>query len=144
MTHVDPGSAGIAGGRTGAGRFRATVITSALVGSRFLPIWLATGVLFIVCELIAPETLSSLSFSSAILPLMAFVAVAAIGQTLVIMTGGIDLSTPGVIVLVAHLVVGFSGGQNDKLAPAILEPSASPPSSACQRHPGRRPTASTR
>jgi ribose transport system permease protein len=102
-------------------RFRSALITDVLVGSRYIPIWLATGVLFIVCELIAPETLSGLSFSSAILPLTTFVAVAALGQSLVIMTGGIDLSTPGVIVLTAHLLVGFSEGRDSQLAAAMVE-----------------------
>ena len=36
------------------------------------------------------------------------------------MTGGIDLSIPGVIVLVANVVVGVSGGSNDKLAVALF------------------------
>jgi len=102
-------------------RARSSLITSVLVGSRFIPIWLATGLLFAICAIIAPETLSGLSFSSAILPLATFVAVPALGQALVVMTGGIDLSTPGVIVLTAHLLVGLSGGRNDRLAPAIFE-----------------------
>lgn len=121
MTNVESGVAEVARQPNRAHQVRSSLITSVLVGSRFIPIWLATGVLLIVCEIIAPETLSNLSLSSAVLPLMSFVAVAALGQSLVIMTGGIDLSTPGVIVLVAHLLVGFSGGQNSQLAPAILE-----------------------
>jgi ribose transport system permease protein len=121
VTSVDSGVAEVAKRPNRLHRLRSSLITSVLVGSRYIPIWLATALLLVICEIIAPETLSSLSFSSAVLPLTAFVAVAALGQTLVIMTGGIDLSTPGVIVLVAHLLLGFSGGQNSDLAPAIIE-----------------------
>jgi ribose transport system permease protein len=97
----------------------AALLSNLLIGSRFLPIWLATGVLFVVCAIIAPATLTDASFS-AILPLMTFVAVAALGQTLVILTGGIDLSIPGVIVLVAHVLVGVSSASNGRLPLAIV------------------------
>ena len=91
-----------------------------LVGAGFVPVWLATGVLFLIAAIIAPETLSSDSFASGVLPFASFLAVAALGEMLVIMTGGIDLSIPGVIVLVANLMVGVSGGSNDQIAQAIL------------------------
>lgn len=96
-----------------------SLVSNLLVASRFLPIWLATGLLLIACLIFAPSTLQNSSLS-VILPLMTFVAVAALGQTLVIMTGGIDLSTPGVIVLVAHLLIGFSGGSDGDLALAAI------------------------
>jgi ribose transport system permease protein len=91
-----------------------------LVGAGFVPVWLATGVLFLIAAIIAPETLSSDSFSSGILPFMTFLAVAGLGEMLVIMTGGIDLSIPGVIVLVANVLVGVSSGNNSQIAVAII------------------------
>lgn len=97
----------------------ASLASSLFYAARFVSIWLATGVLFIVCLIVAPETLNAASWSS-MLPLMTFVAVAALGQTLVIMTGGIDLSIPGVIVLVAHVLVGVAGGSDGRLAFAVL------------------------
>ncbi|HEY1369980.1 MAG TPA: ABC transporter permease [Gaiellaceae bacterium] len=99
---------------------RASAVSTALAGSGFVPVWLATGALLVIAQLIAPETLSGDSFRSGVLPFMTFLAVAALGEMLVIMTGGIDLSIPGVIVLVANVVVGFSGGENDRLAIAIV------------------------
>jgi ribose transport system permease protein len=97
-----------------------SAVSSVVAGSGFVPVWLATGVLLVVAELIAPETLSGSSLRSGVLPFMTFLAVAALGEMLVIMTGGIDLCIPGVIVLVANVVVGVSSGENGRLPLAIL------------------------
>jgi len=102
-----------------AARLR-SVVSSALVGAGFVPVWLATAALLVIALAIAPDTLKSDSLSSAVLPFTSFLAIAALGQMLVIMTGGIDLSVPGTIAIVAHLVVGVSGSSNGKLATAIL------------------------
>ena len=115
--------AGSAVGETATERPRfnlSALLSGMLVGAGFVPVWLATGLLFVIAAIIAPETLSSDSFASGILPFVTFLAVAALGEMLVIMTGGIDLSIPGVIVLVANLMVGVSGGNNDHIAVAIL------------------------
>jgi ribose transport system permease protein len=96
------------------------LLSSMLVGAGFVPVWLATGVLVVIAAVIAPETLSHDSFASGILPFVTFLAVAALGEMLVIMTGGIDLSIPGVIVLAAYLLVGVSGGNNGQIAGAII------------------------
>ncbi len=101
-----------------AGRY-APFVTSALVASRFLPVWLATGALAIVAAFIAPDALLSTSWAF-VLPYMTILAVAALGQMLVIMHAGIDLSTPGVMSLGANLIVGVGAGSNDRLALAIL------------------------
>ena len=68
------------------------LLSSALPGSGFVGVWLATAFLLVVCQIVAPEALSSASLSSAVLPFMTFLAVAALGEMLVIMNGGIDLS----------------------------------------------------
>jgi ribose transport system permease protein len=96
-----------------------SIFSSLLFSSRFVTIWLATAVLVVICEIIAPQTLSSSSFS-AMLPLAAIVGVAALGQMLVVMTGGIDLSMAGTISLLANVVVGASGGSNDDLAKGVF------------------------
>jgi ribose transport system permease protein len=96
-----------------------SLLSSLLFSSRFVTIWIATGVLVVVCKIVAPETLSSGSFS-AMLPLAAIVGVAALGQMLVVMTGGIDLSIAGTISLLANVVVGASGGANSKLATTVF------------------------
>jgi ribose transport system permease protein len=96
------------------------LVTTAVAGSGFVPVWLATGALLVIVQLVAPETLSSDSLRSAVLPFMTFLAVAALGEMLVIMTGGIDLSIPGVIVLVANVVVGVGSGEDGKITQAII------------------------
>src|SRR5262245_10737787 len=51
---------------------------------------------------------------------MTILAVAALGQMLVVMQAGIDLSTPGVIALGGNLIVGVSLGQDDRLVLGLL------------------------
>jgi ribose transport system permease protein len=104
---------------TTARRGIGTVINSLLFGSRFVTIWLAMGLLLLVCQIVAPETLSSASWS-VLLPIGSVIAVVALGQMLVIMMGGIDLSMAATISLLANILVGVSKGQNDNLAYAIF------------------------
>jgi len=90
-----------------------------VVAARFLPIWLATGVLALVAAIIAPEALQHTSWAF-VLPYMTILAVAALGQMLVVMHAGIDLSTPGVMFFGGNLIVGVGSGSNGRLALAIL------------------------
>ena len=94
-------------------------MASALVAARFLPIWLATGALAIIASIIAPEALQSTSWAF-VLPYMTILAVAALGQMLVVMQAGIDLSTPGVMFFGGTLIVGVGHGSNGRLAIALL------------------------
>jgi len=94
-------------------------LTSIVISSRYLSVWVAIGMLLIACLWIAPETLSRVSFSS-VMPLTSFLALAALGQMLVIMTGGIDLSTPSVMTLAALMVVGISRGADERMPLAIV------------------------
>jgi len=73
----------------------------------------------IVAAIIAPATLQHTSWAY-VLPIMAILAIAALGQMLVIMQAGIDLSTPGVMTLGGLLVVGVSLGQDHRLALGLL------------------------
>jgi ribose transport system permease protein len=97
----------------------APLLSDLLVGARFVPIWIATGVLAVVAAIIAPDALQNTSWAF-VLPYMTILAVAALGQMLVIMHAGIDLSTPGVMFLGGNLIVGVGSGSNDRLALAIL------------------------
>jgi ribose transport system permease protein len=108
-------------GRTDAPpqRFAAPLVARAVVAARFLPIWLATLVLVLVASVIAPEALQSASWAF-VLPYMTILAVAALGQMLVIMQAGIDLSTPAVMFLGGNLIVGVGAQSDDRLAIAIL------------------------
>ena len=96
-----------------------TFAASAVVAARFLPVWIAFAVLAAVAAIIAPEALQHTSWSY-VLPYMTILAVAALGQMLVVMQAGIDLSTPGVISLGGNLIVGVSVGSNHRLALGIL------------------------
>jgi ribose transport system permease protein len=94
-------------------------MSSLLFSSRFVTIWLAGAVLLIVCWIVAPETLSSASWSI-LLPIGSVVAIVALGQMLVIMMGGIDLSMAAAISLLANVLVGASKGADSRLGYAAL------------------------
>ena len=96
-----------------------TLLSNLLFGTRFVTIWIAMAVLLVICRIVAPSTLSSASWSS-LLPLGSVVAIVALGQMLVIMMGGIDLSMGASISLLANVLVGVSKGSDDRLARAIL------------------------
>ncbi len=69
-------------------------------------IWYATIALFLVSPLVAP---GSLSYSSVVgmLPFAAVLAIAAVGQTLVIQQRGLDLSVPAMMAFGAALASGL-------------------------------------
>jgi ribose transport system permease protein len=82
-------------------------------------VWLATGVLLVVAAIAAPDALGHTSFSY-ILPLATVLAIASLGQMLVVIQGGIDLSTPGVMAAAGNLIAGVGAGSDHKLPVAIL------------------------
>jgi ribose transport system permease protein len=85
---------------------------------RFAAIWIAMVGLIIFCAIVAPRSLLPSTFL-AIIPLAAFLAISAIGETLVLMARGIDLSIPAIITLSSTIVLGFSGGHDDALLAAV-------------------------
>jgi len=95
------------------------VAAKAILVARFLPVWLATAALMIVAAFVAPSALGHTSWSY-VLPLTSVLAIAALGQMLVVMQGGIDLSTPGVISVCGNLIAGIGAGSDHKLPVAIL------------------------
>jgi len=96
-----------------------SLLSRLLVGAGFVPVWLATGLLFVVTAIVSPQTLGHDSWST-VLPLMTILAVAGLGEMLVIMTGGIDLSIPGVVTLAANLAVGVNDGSNSQLGWTVV------------------------
>ena len=97
-----------------------TFAAGGVVAARFLPVWLATGVLAIVAAFIAPNALKNTSWTGFVLPYATVLAVAALGQMLVIMNAGIDLSTAGVMALGGNLIAGICAGSNHNLALALV------------------------
>jgi ribose transport system permease protein len=86
--------------------------------TRFTAIWIAMLGLIVFCAIVAPRSLLPSTFL-AIIPLAAFLAIAAIGETLVLMARGIDLSIPAVVTLSSTIVLGFSGGHDEAFLVAI-------------------------
>ncbi len=85
---------------------------------RFSAIWVATAVLFAVSPLLASGSVSHSALLS-MLPFAAILAIAGIGQTLVIQQRGLDLSVPGMITLTTILVTRIPDGHDDRLPEAI-------------------------
>jgi ribose transport system permease protein len=99
-------------------RARSPFITSFVVASRYMPVYIALLLLVVVAAIWAPETLSGVALR-AIAPYGAVLGIAALGQMLVIMTGGIDLSVPGTMSFAAVIMVGVGDGSDDKIWIAI-------------------------
>ena len=82
------------------------------------PVWYTTFGIFLLSWIIAPGSVSG-SAINAMLPFAAILAIAAIGQTIVIMLRGIDLSVPGMIT-VAALVSSQFAAQSGNVVLALL------------------------
>jgi ribose transport system permease protein len=85
---------------------------------RFLAIWIALAILLLGCMIFVPRSVSLMTFRLN-LPFIAFLAIASMGQALVLMARGIDLSVPGIIAMSSALILGVSGGSDDRLWLAI-------------------------
>src|SRR3954463_12412063 len=85
---------------------------------RFSAIWVATALLFAVSPLIASGSVSSSALLST-LPFAAILAIAGIGQTLVVQQRGLDLSVPGMITLTTIIVTKYPHGHEGRLPAAI-------------------------
>jgi ribose transport system permease protein len=85
---------------------------------RFVAIWIALALLVLAGRLLLPRSVELTSLMS-ILPFAAFLACATMGQTLVLMQRGIDLSPPAIISLSSTVLLGVSGGHDGRMALAI-------------------------
>jgi ribose transport system permease protein len=79
---------------------------------RFMAIWIGMLALLVLCALVVPRSLLPSTFL-AIIPLAAFLAIAAIGEALVLMARGIDLSIPAIIALSSTIILGVSRGREE-------------------------------
>jgi ribose transport system permease protein len=80
---------------------------------------IATILIFLFGFLFAPSSVSS-SALVGMMPFFAVLAVAGLGQMLVVQQGGIDLSVAGGISLAVVIVVHEPAGDSSKLIPAVL------------------------
>src|SRR3954453_17254396 len=78
-----------------------------------------TVLLFLVSWVVEPQSLSHSSLLG-MLPFAAILAIVAVGQTLVVQQGGIDLSVPGMISLTVVLMTSAPKGHDGKLPLAIV------------------------
>ncbi|MBW3663184.1 MAG: ABC transporter permease [Actinobacteria bacterium] len=99
--------------RPGA-RWRGTLLGAA----GFVPVWIVAALLLLLGLVLVPRSLSSASWSQ-IWPFTTFLAVASLGQMLVVLTGGIDLSVPSVITMVSTVLIGLSGGPDGRVLSSI-------------------------
>src|SRR3954469_13854503 len=103
----------------------ATTRSSLAMGPRWnipkglITISTATVLLFVISALAASSSVSGTALRG-MLPIASVLAVAGLGQMLVIQQGGIDLSVAGVISMTVVVVTHIPDGNNAKLAPAIL------------------------
>jgi len=97
----------------------ATLQSRVRLSGASLPIIAATIALFVVSAVFEPDSVRH-SAILGMLPLAAVLAILAMGQTLVIQQGGIDLSVPGMVSLTLVLVTHYPGGNSGRLAVAII------------------------
>ena len=89
------------------------------VSKGLMTVLVSTVVLFVLCAVIAPSSVSSGPLGSMI-PFASILAIAGLGQMLVIQQAGIDLSVPSAISLAAVIVTKMPQGDDGKLLPAIF------------------------
>ncbi|HEY5686405.1 MAG TPA: ABC transporter permease [Acidimicrobiia bacterium] len=104
---------------TTTGKAPSSALTSFVVASRYLPVYLAILVLVVVASIWAPATLQR-SGLTAVSLFGSFLAITALGQMMVIMTGGIDLSVPGTFTLGAIVMVGVGQQSDDRVWIALF------------------------
>jgi ribose transport system permease protein len=88
------------------------------LGGAATGITIATAVLFLVSWIFQPESVSHSSLLG-MLPFASILAIAAIGQTLVVQQGGIDLSVPGMLSLTVIILTRYPNGDSGKLGAAL-------------------------
>jgi ribose transport system permease protein len=86
---------------------------------RYRVVWLALAALVILCLASGPAVFHTDSMTL-VTALAGVLAIAAAGQLLVVMSGGIDLSVPAVITLAAGIIVHQTNAHNGQLAGAIV------------------------
>ena len=99
-------------------RRTSSALTSFVVASRYLPVYIAVALLILVAAIWAPETLGKVPLRG-MAPFAAVLGIAALGQMLVVMTGGIDLSVPGTMSLAAVIMIGVGAGSDANIGTAI-------------------------
>ena len=80
-----------------------------------LPAWICLILVLIATQLVLGNVFGGWRYWDSLLVLSTFLAILALGQGAVILTGGLDLSLPWGIALAGVLMTGLAAGQNDAL-----------------------------
>jgi ribose transport system permease protein len=118
-----PQTADRAGGRRGvdsAGYHSRARSFAFLFPLRYRVVWVAAVGLLILTAITAPDAFHSGSLSL-ITALTGVLILGSVGQLLVIMLGGIDLSVPAVMTLAAAIIVKETNAHNSDLFRAVIE-----------------------
>jgi ribose transport system permease protein len=86
---------------------------------RYRVVWISLAGLVILCLASAPSVFHTDSMTL-VTALAGVLAIAAAGQLLVVIAGGIDLSVPAVITLAAGIIVHQTNAHNSSLAGAVV------------------------
>jgi ribose transport system permease protein len=82
------------------------------------PVWAAVVLLYVAAAIVSPAMLKPTQILN-ILQVTAFLGLVATGQTLALLTGGIDLSVAGVVTMTNILSTSLMLGQNGNIVPAV-------------------------
>jgi ribose/xylose/arabinose/galactoside ABC-type transport system permease subunit len=82
-------------------------------------VYLSLGVLLLIAVFVSPEIYRSETLFL-VLRQASQLGLVAIGQTLVMLVGGLDLSVTGVIVLTSVIIAEVGGGQDSQILPGVL------------------------
>jgi ribose/xylose/arabinose/galactoside ABC-type transport system permease subunit len=83
------------------------------------PVWLAVALLYAIAAVVTPAMLKPEQILN-ILQVTAFLGLVATGQTIALLTGGIDLSVAGVVTMTNIVATSVMLGQDARIAPAVL------------------------
>ncbi|WP_162891370.1 ABC transporter permease [Aeromicrobium sp. A1-2] len=83
-------------------------------GKTVIGVYVFLLILILASRFVSPS-FGSISFTKTVVVLSAFTIIASFGQYIVVVTGGLDLSIPGVMSVGGLLITGLSLGQNSRL-----------------------------
>jgi len=83
------------------------------------PVWIAVALLYGIAAVASPAMLKPEQILN-ILQVTAFLGLVATGQTIALLTGGIDLSVAGVVTMTNIVATSLMLGQDERITPAVV------------------------
>lgn len=100
-------------------RTGSATLTRFVVASRYMPVYIALTLLIVIAAIWVPNAFSSVAIGT-VASLGPILAMAALGQMLVVMTAGIDLSTPTTLTLAMVIMTGVGMQTDERIGLAIV------------------------